>query len=114
MRLIDFDALGVGKCNPEVFDDKGYANGWNNAIEILQNAPTVDAVPVCRCRDCKHRPTKPGKYADGFDIAFPYEVCPCYCDDDPFYSGYPEDDWFCPNGERKGGDEDDLQSVGLS
>ena len=24
------------------------------AKEIIRNAPTVDAVPVVRCRDCKH------------------------------------------------------------
>lgn len=48
MRLIDVDALGIGKCNPDVFNDKTYANGWNSAIEILQNAPTVDDVAEVR------------------------------------------------------------------
>ena len=72
---------------------------------INEDMLTVDAVPVCRCAECKHRPTKPEKYDDGFDLAFPDEVCPCYCDGDPFYSWYPKDDWFCPKGERKGGDE---------
>lgn len=64
-----------------------------------------EAVNIVRCKDCKHRPTKPEEYYDGFDLAFPDEVCPCYCDGDPFYSWYPKDDWFCPNGERKGGNE---------
>ncbi len=45
-KYIDFDALGIGKCNPDVFEDKGYAAGWNSAIEIMQNAPTVDVWPV--------------------------------------------------------------------
>lgn len=82
---------------------EGY--GLEDMVDAVIEAPTVDAVLVCRCKDCKHRPTKPEKYDDGFDLTFPDEVCPCYCDDDPFYSWYPKDDWFCPKGERKGGDE---------
>ena len=116
MRLIDADAmektiLDFWGCDPAYCMD---LNGWDPAradvctLERLKNAPTVDAVPVCRCAECKHRPTKPEKYDDGFDLAFPDEVCPCYCDGDPFYSWYPKDDWFCPKGERKGGTSDDL------
>lgn len=69
----------------------------------IKEQPTLspDAVPVVRCRECKHRPTKPEKCDDGFDLEFPDEVCPCYCDADPFYSWYPSDDWFCPRGERR-------------
>ena len=79
-RLIDLDALGIGKCNPDVFNDKGYAKGWNSAIEILQNASTMDAVPVVRCKDCLlQRGCKPAQYLG--------------------------DDGYCSHGERKGGDE---------
>jgi hypothetical protein len=42
------EALGIGKCNPDVFEDKGYAKGWNAAIDIIQNAPTADVRPVAR------------------------------------------------------------------
>lgn len=48
MRLIDADALGIDKCNPDVFENKGYADGWNSAIYVLKNAPKVDAEPVRR------------------------------------------------------------------
>ena len=44
MRLIDADALGIGPCKPEVFGKPGYADGWNAAIRILRNAPTIDPV----------------------------------------------------------------------
>lgn len=56
MRLIDADALGIGMCNPDVFpyENMLYAKGWNQAIKILQKAPTVDAVEVVRCGDCKY------------------------------------------------------------
>lgn len=46
MRLIDADALGIGKANTAMFENKGYADGWNSAIEILEQAPTMDAEPV--------------------------------------------------------------------
>ena len=46
LDLIDRKALGIGYCNPLVFDKIEYAHGWNCAIEILMKAPTVDAVEV--------------------------------------------------------------------
>ena len=46
----------------------------------IEAAPTVDAVPVVRCKDCKHR------YSDSW--------CEYVDDDDNFY---------CARGERKGG-----------
>lgn len=45
-EYIDRKALGIGKCNPDIFEDKGYANGWNSAIKIIEEAPTVDVEPV--------------------------------------------------------------------
>lgn len=54
MRLIDADALGIGKDKREAFTVPEYADGWNNAIKIIDNAPTVDAVEVVRCRECEH------------------------------------------------------------
>lgn len=95
MRLIDLNKI----------PHKAFRGDRDDLVDALFAAPTVDAVAVCRCKDCKHRPTKPEKYDDGFDLAFPDEVCPCYCDGDPFYSWYPKDDWFCPKGECKGWDE---------
>ena len=54
---------------------------------------------LVRCKDCEHRPTKPEKYENGFDLEFPDGKCPCQCDDG-WYSWYPSDDWFCANGKR--------------
>ena len=51
-RLIDAEALGINKAKREIFNDPKYADGWNSAIEVINNAPTVDAVPVVRCTDC--------------------------------------------------------------
>ena len=49
-RLIDANALGIGRAKREVFDNPAYADGWNSAIDIIENAPTVDAVEVVHGR----------------------------------------------------------------
>lgn len=104
MRLID---ATPENCKPYLYDhlDDDHMIAAQNAINEM---PTVDAVLVVRCKDCKHRPTKPAGYdpiyADGFMLEFPDEECPCQCADS-WYSKYPDDDWFCPKGERKGENE---------
>ena len=72
MRLIDADALMY-----EANSDGAY--GYVDAKQIA-DAPTVDAVEVVRCKDCKHR------YSDSW--------CEYVDDDDNFY---------CAIGERKEG-----------
>ena len=64
-RLIDADELKTVKC-PAVVND--YAKGWNDAVDaIMENAPTVDAVPVIRCEQCAHYTTFPvGPYCMKF------------------------------------------------
>ena len=68
-EYIERTALGIGKCNPDVFEDKGYAKGWNAAIDIIQNAPAADVREVVLCRECVLRQyCKVAQYlgADGF------------------------------------------------
>lgn len=72
-RLIDANAL-----IKEAYADGAY--GYVDAKQIA-DAPTVDAVEVVRCKDCKHR------YSDSW--------CEYVDDDDNFY---------CARGERKYGD----------
>lgn len=51
-RLIDADKLKNAKFNDSSVPFK---RGWNDAIDtIVDNAPTVDAVEVVRCKDCKY------------------------------------------------------------
>ena len=45
-RYIDADALGIDYCNPDVFENRGYADGWNSAIKILKEAETAEVEPV--------------------------------------------------------------------
>ena len=56
MRLIDADALMeefakfVRRSNNSDFAP---IQTWNDAVSITESAPTVDAVEVVRCKDCK-------------------------------------------------------------
>lgn len=92
-EYIDRKALGIGKCNPDIFEDKGYANGWNSAIKNIEEAPTVDVVEVVRCKDCKYYRNHPNGL--------------CYAHTEPYGTGYKgeaicvEPDDFCSYGERK-------------
>ena len=68
--------------------------------DVCVNCPVgTDYTEIIRCKDCKHRPTKPDDYENGFDLEFPDGKCPCQCEDE-WYSRYPPDDWFCANGEN--------------
>ena len=51
MRLIDSAALGVGRCSKDILP-AAYCAGWNGLLNIINDAPTIDAVPVVRCREC--------------------------------------------------------------
>ena len=63
MRLIDADRLnkpiyaeednitGSGMSYDEIC---GYNDGIDIAWNKIDQAPTIDAVPVVRCKDCKH------------------------------------------------------------
>ena len=76
MRLIDADRA------IEIIRSQGIAhpNAYhltNYATLILREAPTIDAVPVVRCKDCKYFKTR-------------------LCENEDSYDG-----WFCADGERK-------------
>ena len=48
MRLIDADAL-LDSIEGQKF------SGWGNCKVEIDDAPTIDAVPVVRCGECAHR-----------------------------------------------------------
>ena len=51
-RLIDANALGIGRCNPDLlpFGNRPYVAGWNGVVNIIDSAPTVDAEEVVHGR----------------------------------------------------------------
>lgn len=57
MRLIDAD-MALAAVKPYEPNDEMWSVTGGTAIRLIcraiDNTPTVDAVPVVRCRDCKH------------------------------------------------------------
>ena len=88
MRLIDADELGVGRCSRDILP-AAYCAGWNGLLGLIEKAPTVDAVIVTRCKDCKH-----------YDMGVCLKI---YSDGNvhpaAWQSRNPDD--FCNYGERK-------------
>ena len=93
MRLIDADA--VSNKLEEIASEPDYQHegeDWMTGVIIAQTevdfAPTIDAVPVVRCKDCKY------KNFDG--------IGGLWCGR---HSMYIDDvEGFCSYGERKDGD----------
>ena len=101
MRLIDADrAL-------EIVRDQGIAhpNAYhltNYATLILREAQTIDAVPVVRCRECKHHRDK-NEHEKQYLVE---DILICTskdATDDCWNAVWP--DHFCSYGERKEGDD---------
>lgn len=59
---IDRAALGIGLCNRDVFENKGYADGWNAAVKVFKEAPAVDVQEIKHGEWIKYRP---GNALDG-------------------------------------------------
>lgn len=54
MRLIDTDALDiVGAEIDKSTDAASFVKGMKHVIKQIDDAPTVDAVPVVHCTECK-------------------------------------------------------------
>lgn len=89
MRLIDADALRA-KCD---------APHWCVWMSDIDDAPTVDALPVVRCKDCTRRGTVrcPMYFEEVIDL-----------DDDGLsleIHDHTEDEGFCNYGEKENNDE---------
>ena len=86
--------------------DEFYFTQKKSLRETIDYVPAADVVEVVRCKDCKHRPylTEPGK-TYGLTIEAPDGRCPCYNEDDGWYSWVPDNEFFCFFGERKEGEE---------
>ena len=61
-RLIDAEVLkeALENADPDVCESypDGYSEwgfGRENVLDVINSIPTVDAVPVVRCRECKYR-----------------------------------------------------------
>ena len=84
-RLIDADALGVGRCSKDILP-AAYCAGWNGLIGLIEKAPTIDAVPVVRCWECKW-------WQEDDDVG--------HCDNPDGLDNYAKPEDFCSCGERR-------------
>ena len=84
MRLIDLDS--------DYIQETLYRRGFKTRQDIeewLNNAPTIDAVPVVRCKYCIRR--------------YDTDECPmCFLIEGKYYE-YTNENGFCDRGERKEG-----------
>lgn len=94
MRLIDANKIGLTDfeilmCNGD------YKEGLEMILQKIEDAPTIDAVPVVRCRDCKYY-MKSNEQCELVDTRL------------KFYSTHKRwtEESFCSWGERKDGDVD--------
>ena len=85
MRLIDADALL----------QRAIPHGWSTpkwvSDIVIDDAPTIDAVPVVRCKDCKHNNERLALTNGGV-----------WCE---YWGTDPDNDDFCSRGERRRTDE---------
>lgn len=94
-RLIDADALSVKVLDASYWDNQDEDVIWN----LVQDAPTIDAVPVVRCKDCKHRTVT----SDGMvcECALPTKRMQDYYIYGSTILARVEADDFCSRGERR-------------
>ena len=84
-RMIDANALisYIDECSQE----SRFRVYYGYAKSFIDDAPTVDAVPVVRCRDCKYHEDT---HVTGFEHCCLYDLTMRYND-------------FCSYGKRDGG-----------
>lgn len=112
MRLIDADALlEYLMINMGWHDENGIAvddSDEKRAIfkDLINGLPTVDAVPVVRCKDCKCWDKSTIKhYEDVFFGSGDTAECRMFCDMDS-WGEFPDEmrrtdcNWFCADGEK--------------
>lgn len=88
-RLIDADELKkrIPITHADVFENCRNCSllcDWE-VEDLVDDAPTIDAVPVIRCKDCAKRE---------------------YCRTTNVWATVPDDDWFCADAERKSDETD--------
>ena len=82
MRLIDVDAF---------LEKMKRTNRYFDVKFDIEEMPTIDAVPVVRCKDCIRR--------------YDTDECPmCFLIEGKYYE-HTNENGFCDRGERKEGDD---------
>ena len=108
MRLIDADELIHRLLNTKIVAANlfQYANAVTNIIcdaPTIEATPTVDAVEVVRCRECKHWGDEDGKLQSSDGVLFARCKIHNYLLDGRHTGWCPTENDFCSYGERKEG-----------
>lgn len=93
MRMVDADEIRK-KAVPHTRGDHGYSadiRKWAVLVGDIDDAPTIDAVEVVRCKDCKH----------GWKNCATGNIY-CQRDGRNSYEMIFKPDDFCSYGERRG------------
>ena len=102
MRLIDADWV-LAHIKPYELSDEDWSVTGGTAIRLIHNAidgaPTIDAVPVVRCNDCKWFADNNGGEWYGCYMFHVVRITP---------EDAPKPDDFCSYGERKNGGDSDV------
>ena len=102
-RLIDANAIPklferkFEETEQRILDGETYldtlAEGFTEADDVILAMPTIDAVEVVRCKDCKY-----------FVQGEPYDPCECMKWKVKWGAVYTTPDGYCHKGERKDND----------
>lgn len=100
-RLIDANALisYMDECSKE----SRFRVYYGYAKSFIDDAPTVDAVPVLRCRECKYWGDEDGKLQSSDGVLFARCKVHNYLIDGRHTGWCPTENDFCSYGERKEG-----------
>ena len=103
-RLIDADRAMEIVRNQGIAHPNAY-HLTNYATLILREAPTVDAVEVLRCRDCKYWGDEDGELQRSDGVLFARCNVHNYLIDGRHTGWCPTENDFCSYGELKGGSD---------
>lgn len=92
VRLIDANAVSKTLRNLPFGYTESFAG--RDAIKEIENAPTIDAVPVVRCKDCANR---------GTSYSCPMRKLVMPVEGPGAYEDCTEDMGFCHMGKRREG-----------
>ena len=100
MRLIDahklWDVMNKATLNHIVTNTL-----WNTLKSVIENAPTIDAVEIVRCKDCKYFELDHFDRINGIPLITAHEVCTKWSG-----GSKTSKDGFCFMGERRNNDND--------
>ena len=100
LTLLERDKIPLGTGSPNRHG-QSMRGGIRKVLRLIEQAPTIDAVQVVRCKDCRYRFTR---HCSMFHEEQTYNEDDGY---DWIEHDYTSDDGFCDEGERRDGEDDD-------